>query len=123
MAATLYEVMRTGRYYQVYHVYLSNDWDENTVVGRGTRAELLAQEYEATKDENMAFDYLNHEIDRLYAINDVMVVFINDEEHNKPVEEIWNEDIKKYNSMLPMEDKIFLSSTDIDKIAGGKING
>ena len=114
---TLYDLLKIAKYDQRYHIYLNNDWDRNTFVGRGTREELLAQEYLASKDENMVFDYLQNEVDRLYSINNVVVVFVNDEEHNKPVEEIWNDTIVEFNEKLPIESKKFLDSNQIDYLA------
>lgn len=114
---TLYDVLKRAKYYQVFHIYLSNDWDDNIFVGRGTRSQLLAQEMLDQKSENITFDYLNNDIELLYTIGFVMVILVKDEDHNQPVEQIWNKDIRTYNDLMPLLKKKFVSLEEIDKIA------
>ena len=114
---TLYDILKKTRYDQIFHVYLSNDWDDNTVVGRGTRADLLAQEKECSKDENMTFDYLNNEVEMVYCEGKVIIVMLIDDDHNRPVQDIWFDGIKTYESKKPVLERKFVSSCDIVKIA------
>lgn len=114
---TLYDVLKTAKYYQVYHVYLFNDWDDNIMVGRGTRAELLAQERDATKDEYMVFDYLNNEVEMLHCIGSVIIISLKSDEYNVPVNTIWSDDTIEWDKKRPLKDRKFLSSTEMDQIA------
>lgn len=39
----LYDILECAMYYQKFSVYITNAYDQNLLIGRGTRAEMLAE--------------------------------------------------------------------------------
>ena len=90
----LHGLLDTAMYNQELSVYLTNSYDQNLLIGRGTRAEMLDE----LKNGGTVFSHLKDKVDRWVIRNGRMIVFIRDENYDKMVEELflgsnkWGED-------------------------------
>lgn len=75
---TLYDIVSKAQYMQVFSIYLTNVYDQNIPIARGTRNEMIGLDAEENDE-----DFFNHLICQVeyYHIteNGVMVIFIRDE--------------------------------------------
>lgn len=90
----MHGLLDTAMYNQELSVYLTNSYDQNLLIGRGTRAEMLDE----LKNGGSVFSHLKDKVDRWVIRNGRMIVFIRDENYDKMVEELfmdsdkWGED-------------------------------
>lgn len=80
---TLYDVLRATKYYQQFHCYVTNAYDQNQPIGFGTRKELLNEDQ---NDE--LFDYLVCDVEMITVAKDKsLVIRVKDEHFNQTLEE------------------------------------
>lgn len=97
---TLYDIVVTAQYMQVFSIYLNNDYNQNIPIARGTRSEMIKN------DEDNEEDFFNHlmcEVDYYHITEDgVMVVFIKDENYERNASYNYSEDyVKRWNNRDP----------------------
>lgn len=75
---TLYDLVSAGQYMLIYSVYVTNAYDQNIPVSRGTLQEMLG--YFVEENDSIFFDHLMDKVE-YYHITEkgVMVVFLRDE--------------------------------------------
>lgn len=74
---TLYKLLKAAQYMQVFSIYVTNVYDQNIPIARGTFDEMMKQD---TAKEYILFDYLMCAVDYFHITDKkVMVVFIKDE--------------------------------------------
>lgn len=88
---TLCELLQTTKYTQEFHIYVTNDYDQNEPIGHGRRAHLL------NADEcGELFPHLLDKVDLIsVAKNGALVVRVIDENYNEPLENQYGEDYVK----------------------------
>lgn len=98
---TLHEIMMSGQYFQVYSVYITNTYDQNIPLARGTLTEILG--YMAEEGDTTFFRHLTDKVEYYHITeNKVMVVFVRDEHFGETVEYDYSEDyIAKWNNLDP----------------------
>ena len=85
----LYELLQVTKYDQLFHVYISNAFDQNYPIGDGDRKTLLNEE-----ECEELFDHLLDEVDMITISRDgSLVVRVKDEHFNENLEEQYD---KKY---------------------------
>lgn len=78
---TLYDIVSRAQYMQVFSIYLTNAYDQNIPISRGTRSEMI--ENDEDNEENF-FNHLMCEVEYYHITkNGVMVVFIKDENYER----------------------------------------
>lgn len=76
----LHGLLDSSVYSQQFSVYLTNDYDQNLLIGRGTREEML------NEDESF-FSHLMDKVVVWEIRGDRLIVFIEDEHHKERMEE------------------------------------
>ena len=97
---TLYDIVAAAQYAQLFSIYLTNDYDQNIPIARGTRADMMEN------DEDNEEDFFNHlmcEVVYYHITKDgVMVVFIKDENYERNASYNYSEDyVKRWNYRDP----------------------
>jgi len=90
---TLYDIVSKAQYMQVFSIYLTNAYDQNIPISRGTRSEMIEN------DEDNEEDFFNHlmcEVEYYHITKDeVMVIFIKDENYERNASFNYSEDYVK----------------------------
>ena len=97
---TLYDIVAAAQYAQLFSIYLTNDYDQNIPIARGTRSDMIEN------DEDNEEDFFNHLMCEVvyYHITKygVMVVFIKDENYERNASYNYSEDyVKSWNYRDP----------------------
>ena len=75
---TLYDIVSKAQYTQVFSIYLTNAYDQNIPIARGTRSEMIAMDVD--ENEENFFDHLMCDVEYFNVTNKgVIVIFIRDE--------------------------------------------
>lgn len=84
----LYDILEPAMYYQQFSVYITNAADQNLLIGRGTRAEMLDEK----EHGGCVFSHLLDRVDHwtLNPAGDRVLLFIADENYDREVEELFN---------------------------------
>ena len=77
---TLWEMLDSAEYYQPFSVYITNAADQNLLIGRGTRREIVDEE------KTTVFDHLMDTVDMWRIRNNRMIIFIRDKNFDEYVE-------------------------------------
>lgn len=77
----LHGLLDSSVYSQLFSIYLTNDYDQNLLIGRGTREEML------DAGESSIFSHLTDKVVVWEIRGNRMIVFIEDEHHKERVEE------------------------------------
>ena len=86
---TLYKLLKAAQYMQVFSIYLTNVYDQNIPIARGTFDEMMKQD---TAKEYILFDYFMCAVDYFHITDKkVMVVFIKDEYFETKAEHQYSE--------------------------------
>lgn len=95
---TLYDLIINAQYQQVFHVYITNAYDQNVRVGSGTR-KILTNEDECEE----GLYHLMDKVDRWEVCSDGSVfVGLIDQNFAKPCEELYNaEYVAKWDRRKP----------------------
>lgn len=98
---TLYDIVSKAQYTQVFSIYLTNIYDQNIPIARGTRSEMIS--LDVGENEENFFDHLMCDVDYFHITDKrVMVVFILDEHSEEPISKIYsNEYIKSWDNFNP----------------------
>ena len=96
----LYDIVAAAQYAQLFSIYLTNDYDQNIPIARGTRSDMIEN------DEDNEEDFFNHlmcEVEYYHITKDgVMVVFIKDENYERNASFNYSEDyVKRWNYSDP----------------------
>lgn len=75
----LHGLLDTATYNQQFSIYLGNDYDQNLLIARGTREEMMA-------DDETLFSHLLDKVTVWEIRGDRLIVFIEDEHHNERLE-------------------------------------
>lgn len=81
----LWDILYTAQYFQQFTIYVMNAYDQNVLIGRGTRAEMLAEERE--EGDNTLFNNLQNEVEYFHTKGSKLIVFVRDANYDKPLEE------------------------------------
>lgn len=94
---TLYDLMLNGNATQIYHVYVTNVWDQNILIGHGERRDIM------NEDETDGINHLMDEVDSWYVCKDrSVVVQLKDAFFNTRAEEQYSpEYVAKWNNLNP----------------------
>lgn len=87
---TLYDLLANATYYQYFDVYVLNAQGYHLPIGFGTRNELL-NEYE----HETFFDHLMDKVEIYEVSKGTLIVYINDENYDKPLEKQYDEKFVK----------------------------
>ena len=75
---TLYDIVSKAQYMQVFSIYLTNAYDQNIPIARGTRSKMLWLDTEENEED--FFNHLMCQVEYFHITEKrVMVVFIRDE--------------------------------------------
>jgi hypothetical protein len=75
---TLYDIVSKAQYMQVFSIYLTNVYDQNIPIARGTRSEMLGLDVD--ENEESFFQHLMCEVEYFHITDKgVIVVFIRDD--------------------------------------------
>ena len=98
---TLYDLVNAGQYMQIYSVYITNAYDQNIPVSRGTLSEMLG--YDVDENDYRFFEHLMDKVE-YYHITEkgIMVVFLRDEHFEDSADYNYSEDyVKKWDRRNP----------------------
>lgn len=79
---TLYDLLKDAQYTQPFTVYVTNNYDQNVLIGRGTRPEMLDEK----ETGGNVFDHLKDTVERWVIKDGRMIVFIFSKRFKKPFE-------------------------------------
>lgn len=98
---TLYDLLSAGQYMQMYSVYVTNAFDQNIPISRGTLTFMLA--YIVNESDATLFYHLMDKVEYYHTTDDgVMVVFLRDEHFNETADYNYSDDyVKKWDSSDP----------------------
>lgn len=111
ITCTLYNLLTTCQYDQAFWIYRQNDYDQNILLAKGTKKEILG-------DENVNFDVLEHINDAVeyWAIRKDGAVFVRLRMDEK-AEDLWLEDyVAKWDRYNPRK-RPWLYSAEMDDFA------
>ena len=113
----LWDLLSVAQFSQQFDVYVTNIYDQNLPIGKGTRAELMAQEELQTfgDDEFLIFDHLQDEVDRYMIIGSVMVVLVKDKYYEDYVENQYDERYVKTWKREDINSRPYLTSWEVEK--------
>ena len=77
----LWELLNCAEYFQPLSVYITNAADQNLLIGRGTRKEIVDEE------KTTVFDHMMDEVEMWRIRNNRMLIFIRDKHFDEYVEE------------------------------------
>lgn len=81
---TLYDIVSKAQYMQVFSIYLTNAYDQNIPIARGTRNEMI--ELDVNENEEKFFNHLMCQVEYFHITEKaVMVIFIKDEHFDEEV--------------------------------------
>ena len=89
----LYDILDTAQYFQKFTIYITNAYDQNLCIGRGTRAEMLDE----AKNCSSVFDHLLDKVEYWCVskcTENQIVVFIRDEYYGERVEKRFSQSDK-----------------------------
>lgn len=98
---TLYDIVSKAQYMQVFSIYLTNAYDQNIPIARGTRNEMF--ELDAEENEGEFFNHLMCQVDYYHITeNEVMVIFIRDEHFEKQASYNYSDEyVKRWDKFNP----------------------
>ena len=74
----LYDIVSKAQYMQVFSIYLTNTYDQNIPIARGTRSEMISTDVDENEED--FFNHLMCDVEYFHITDKgVMVVFIRDE--------------------------------------------
>ena len=83
---TLYELMRACAFNQIFHVYVTNIYDQNIIVGHGTRRDIADEE-----TTEAGYDHLADKVEHLRVAQDgSLIVLLSDSHFNYRAEELYD---------------------------------
>ena len=98
---TLYDLVAKAQYMQVFSIYLTNIYDQNIPITRGTRSKMIAMD--AEENEEDFFRHLMCEVEYFHITDKrVMGVFIRDEHFEENVSYNYSDEyIKRWDAHDP----------------------
>ena len=83
----LYDILMVCGYYQIFHVYVGNAYDENIIIGHGTRKQIVNEE-----ETPEGIDHLMDRVDMVRVCGDgSLVVIVTDRNYNKRAKTLYSE--------------------------------
>ena len=94
---TLYDIVSKAQYTQVFSIYLTNIYDQNIPIVRGTKSEMISM------DADNFFDHLMCDVEYFNVTNKgVMVVFISDEHFEERASIRYSDEyVKRWDNLNP----------------------
>jgi hypothetical protein len=94
---TLYDIVSKAQYVQVFSIYLTNIYDQNIPIVRGTKSEMISM------DADNFFDHLMCDVEYFNVTNKgVMVVFIRDEHFDEQASYNYTDEyVKRWDNLDP----------------------
>lgn len=91
MKCTLHNLLTSCQYPQVFWIYKQNDYDQNILLAKGTKQEML-------EDEEMGFDIIDHINDEVeyWTIRKDGAMFVRLKWDKKAEEEYFDEYVKRW---------------------------
>ena len=98
---TLYDIVSKAQYMQVFSIYLTNAYDQNIPIARGTRSEMISMD--ADENEEDFFKHLMCDVEYFHITDKgVMVVFIRDEHFEEPASFNYSDEyVKRWDNFNP----------------------
>ena len=98
---TLYDIVSKAQYMQVFSIYLTNIYDQNIPIARGTRSEMISMD--ADENEENFFDHLMCDVEYFSVTNKgVIVVYIRDEHFEEQASNrYFDEYVKRWDNLNP----------------------
>ena len=96
----LWDILEASQYMQIFSIYVTNVYDQNIPIARGTRSEM--QEYDL--DDGDLFYHLMDDVEYFHITKKgVMVLFLRDKHYEESVESQYTaEYVKRWNRRNPM---------------------
>lgn len=85
---TLYDLFCTTSYTQLFYVYLTNDYDQNIPLLRGTRDSWMKSGNGSAED---VWWHLNDEVDQIIVTSEALLVKVKDRNSHRRCEEMYSE--------------------------------
>jgi hypothetical protein len=84
----LWDMLECAMHFQPFSVYITNAYDQNLLIGRGTRSEMM----DANKTSESVFSHLMDDIDYwvLGADGKRVLIFIRNKDYDRPLEELFS---------------------------------
>ena len=97
----LYDIVSKAQYMQVFSIYLTNAYDQNIPIARGTRSEMISMDVDG--NEEGFFDHLMCDVEYFHITDKgVMVVFIRDEHFEEQASYNYSDEyVKRWNNLDP----------------------
>ena len=94
---TLYDIVSKAQYVQVFSIYLTNIYDQNIPIVRGTKSEMISM------DADNFFDHLMCDVEYFNVTNKgVIVVFIRDEHFEERASIRYSDEyVKRWDNLNP----------------------
>jgi hypothetical protein len=94
---TLYDIVSKAQYVQVFSIYLTNIYDQNIPIVRGTKSEMISM------DADNFFNHLMCDVEYFNVTNKgVMVVFIRDEHFEERASNRYSDEyVKRWDNLNP----------------------
>lgn len=98
---TLYDIVSKAQYMQVFSIYLTNIYDQNIPIARGTRSEMISMD--ADENEENFFDHLMCDVEYFSVTNKgVIVVYIRDEHFEEQASNRYSDEyVKRWDNLNP----------------------
>ena len=93
---TLYDLVNAGQYMQIYSIYITNVYDQNIPISRGTLQEMMG--YYVEENDSIFFDHLMDKVE-YYHITEkgIMVIFLRDDHFEDRADYNYSDDyVKKW---------------------------
>ena len=105
---TLHNLLTSCQYPQVFWIYRTNDYDENILLAKGTKQEML-------EDEEYNFDLLDHinDVVNYWTIREDGAMFIRLKMDEKAEEQYFDDYVEKWDRFNPTT-RPFLYSAEMD---------
>lgn len=96
---TLYDIFCHTQYDQLFYVYLTNVYDQNLPLLRGTRDSWMREGFASAED---IWWHLCDEVDQIIVVDKALLIKVRDENYDKRLEAQYNE---KYVARWSVRDK------------------
>lgn len=107
----LYDILFVAHYDQKFCVALTNAYDQNVIVGKGTRADMLDE-----NNDKYLFWNLMDEVDEIEICGDILLVIIKNEHHDERLETQYSERYVKTWDKLKPETRPYLFRIELHRL-------
>lgn len=104
----LHNLLTSCQFQQVFWIYMTNEYDQNILLAKGTKQEML-------EDEEMNFDLLDHinDVVEYWTIREDGAMFVRIRMEDKAEDLYFEDDVKKWDILDPRT-RPWLHSAELD---------